>query len=203
MSDKEKATARGGFFSSVLSYKPFRIALTTWIRRRHRLAAPEAFAYDHDNKIGNPLDNIYEALRGSHEIQRTLCRRLVRIQADDPRAWETFKTLRTELAAHAAAEERFLYAQILFDDMGLKSSRHALAEHHDIDECVEALEEAREDAQAWSALVKKLSHEVHHHLREEERKFFQLSGKILTEKQKVSLATKYQRDLVRMRQVLA
>ncbi len=116
---------------------------------------------------------------------------------------EIFKTLRTELAAHAAAEERFLYAPILVDDMGLKSSRHALAEHHEIDECVEALEDAREKPEAWPELVKKLSHEVHHHLREEERKFFQLSGKILTDKQKVSLATKYRRDLIRMRQVLA
>lgn len=148
------------------------------------------------------MDNIYEVLRESHETQRTLCRRLLRIQPDDPRAAEVFRTLRTELAAHAAAEERFLYAQILFDDMGLKSSRHALAEHHEIDECVEALEAARDKPETWPALVKKLSHEVHHHLREEERKFFQLSGKILTDRQKVTLATRYRRDLERMREVL-
>lgn len=149
------------------------------------------------------MDNIYEALRESHETQRTLCRRLLRTKPDDPRAQEIFKALRIELAAHAAAEERYLYAQILFDDMGLDSSRHALHEHHEIDECVEALEEARHQPQAWPALVKKLSHEVHHHLREEERKFFQLSGKILNDKQKVSLATQYRRDLDRMRHVVA
>jgi hypothetical protein len=149
------------------------------------------------------MDNIYEALRESHETQRTLCRRLLRTKPEDPRAQEIFKALRIELAAHAAAEERYLYAQILFDDMGLDSSRHALHEHHEIDECVEALEEARHKPQAWPALAKKLSHEVHHHLREEERKFFQLSGKILNDKQKVSLATQYRRDLDRMRHVVA
>lgn len=149
------------------------------------------------------MDNIYEALRESHETQRTLCRRLLRTKPDDPRAQEIFKALRIELAAHAAAEERYLYAQILFDDMGLDSSRHALHEHHEIDECVEALEEARDKPQAWPALVKKLSHEVHHHLREEERKFFQLSGKILSDRQKVSLASQYRSDLDRMRDVVA
>lgn len=149
------------------------------------------------------MDNIYEALRESHETQRTLCRRLLRTKPEDPRAQEIFKQLRIELAAHAAAEERYLYAQILFDDMGLDSSRHALHEHHEIDECVEALEEARDKPQAWPALAKKLSHEVHHHLREEERKFFQLSGKILNDQQKVRLATQYRRDLDRMRHVVA
>ena len=79
------------------------------------------------------MDNIYEALRESHELQRNLCRQLVRIKPDDPRAQETFRELRIELAAHAAAEERFLYAPILLDDLGLKPSRHALAEHHDIE----------------------------------------------------------------------
>ncbi|MGE0350997.1 hemerythrin domain-containing protein [Hydrogenophaga sp.] len=149
------------------------------------------------------MDNIYEALRESHETQRKLCRRLLRLKPGDPRALAAFDALRIELAAHAAAEERYLYAQILFDDMGLKSSRHALAEHHEIDECVEAMETVRDQPAAWRVHARKLSHEVHHHLREEERKFFQLSGKILTERQKVGLATRYRRDLDRMRAVVA
>ena len=55
----------------------------------------------------------------------------------------------------------------------------------------------------WVERAKKLSHEVHHHLREEEQRFFQVSGKILSEAQKLALATKYRRDLVRMRKVFA
>lgn len=149
------------------------------------------------------MDNIYEALRESHEIQRKLCRQLVRIRPDDGRALEVFRLLRIELAAHAAAEERFLYAPILLDDMGLKSSRHALHEHHEIDECVEAMAKARFQHDVWPTLAKKLSHEVHHHLREEERKFFQVSGKILSDRQKQVLAGKYRKDLERMRAVVA
>ena len=49
------------------------------------------------------MDNIYEALRESHAIQRSLCRSLARIQSRE-KAQPVFEALRLELAAHAAAE---------------------------------------------------------------------------------------------------
>lgn len=113
------------------------------------------------------------------------------------------KELRIELAAHAASEERFLYAPILMDDMGLSPSRHALAEHHEIDECVEELMKADYEGGSWLAKAKALSQLVHHHLKEEETKFFQTSGKILSETQKQKLASQYDKDYVRMKEVLA
>ncbi|HSV52103.1 MAG TPA: hemerythrin domain-containing protein [Burkholderiaceae bacterium] len=149
------------------------------------------------------MDNIYEALHESHEIQRSLCRSLARIKPDDPKARDVFQALRLELAAHAAAEERYLYAPILMNDMGLAPSRHALSEHHEIDECVEALEEDSGRGENWLDKVRKLSHQVHHHLKEEETKFFQASGKILTDTQKLRLAGRYRRDFARMKKVLA
>ncbi|MBE0592942.1 MAG: hemerythrin domain-containing protein [Gemmatimonadales bacterium] len=148
-------------------------------------------------------DTIYDALRESHEIQRSLCRKLLRARHGDQRRDELFRQLRIELAAHAAAEERYLYAPILMDDMGLNPSRHALSEHHDIDECVEALAGASTDGGSWMARAKKLSEEVHHHLREEEQKFFQTSGKILSDAQKTRLAGQYRQDYARMLRTLA
>lgn len=147
--------------------------------------------------------NIYEALREHHEIQRALCRRLVRATPESGRRETILRELRIELAAHAAAEERFLYVPMLMDDMGLHPSRHALAEHHDIDECVEDLAEADYQGGSWLAKARELSHLVHHHLLEEERKFFQTSGKILSEAQKVMLAQQYDVDYVRMKAKLA
>jgi hypothetical protein len=43
---------------------------------------------------------------------------------------------------------------------------------------------------------------VHHHLREEEKKFFQVSGRILTAAKKTQLARQYRRDHARMRREL-
>ncbi len=143
-------------------------------------------------------ETIYDALRESHEIQRSLCRKLVRARPGTQQRISIFKQLHTELAAHAAAEERFLYAPALMDDMGLNSSRHALHEHHQMDELVEDLHKADAEGGEWLAVARKLSHKVHHHLREEETKFFQVTGKILSETAKAQLARKYRKDYVRM-----
>ncbi len=148
-------------------------------------------------------DNIYEALRESHALQRSLLRKLLRTRPGDARRAELFQALRVELAAHAAAEERFLYAPILMDDRGLDPSRHALSEHHEIDECVEKLQSLDISGEAWMEHCKQLSHEVHHHLREEEKRFFQVSGKILTETQKLRLAGRYRKDYVRMHRTIS
>ena len=143
-------------------------------------------------------ETIYEALRESHEIQRSLCRKLVRAKPHSQDRISLFKQLHTELAAHAAAEERFLYAPALMDDAGLDSSRHALHEHHEIDELVAELHKAEPEGGQWLAVARKLSHEVHHHLREEETKFFQVTGRILSETAKLQLARKYRKDYARM-----
>ncbi|HEY0660108.1 MAG TPA: hemerythrin domain-containing protein [Lysobacter sp.] len=147
-------------------------------------------------------ETIYDALRESHEVQRSLCRKLLRSNPGDGRRHALFRELRIELAAHEAAEERYLYVPMLMDDMGLNSSRHALHEHHELDELVEQLQEGEPGDRGWMATAKKLSAKVHHHLREEEKKFFQVSGKILGAAQKVRLASRYRRDYQRMQRML-
>jgi hypothetical protein len=148
------------------------------------------------------MDTIYDALRESHAVQRSLCRRLLRSRPGSAARISIFTALRIELAAHAAAEERFLYAPILMDDAGLNASRHALHEHHEIDELVEKLQVVEHAGSSWMATAKKLSRQVHHHLKEEEKKFFQVSGKILSDSQKALYAKRYRRDYARMLRVL-
>jgi hypothetical protein len=147
-------------------------------------------------------DMIYDALRESHQVQRSLCRKLLLSKPHTENRIALFSDLRIELAAHAAAEERYLYVPILMDDMGLISSRHALHEHHEMDELVEQLQEEGTSGRGWLATARKLSHKVHHHLHEEEKKFFQVSGKILTDAQKLKLAKQYRRDYARMQKML-
>ena len=147
-------------------------------------------------------ETIYDALRESHERQRSLCRKLLRSAPRTRRRLELFTALRIELAAHAAAEERFLYVPILMDDNGLDPSRHALHEHHQIDEIVEDMQVIEHAGAKWMARARKLSEKVHHHLREEETKFFQASGKLLSATRKIALAKSYRRDFERMQRVL-
>lgn len=147
-------------------------------------------------------DSLYDALRESHEVQRSLLRKLLRSKPGTQARISLFKDVRVELEAHEAAEERYLYAPMLMDDAGLDSARHALHEHHQIDELVADVQALKPDGDAWIEKARELSHEVHHHLREEEKKFFQMSGKILSEAQKTRLAGQYRRDYARMRKQL-
>ena len=148
-------------------------------------------------------DTIYDALRESHETQRSLCRRLLRSRVHTRERQALFTELRIELAAHAAAEERYLYMPILLSDAGLSSSRHALSEHHDIDELIEDMQALGVNHRGWLAKARKLSEKVHHHLREEETKFFQVSGKLLKQAQKTGLAKQYRADYTRMHAALS
>ncbi|WP_122551806.1 hemerythrin domain-containing protein, partial [Pseudomonas viridiflava] len=98
------------------------------------------------------------------------------------------------LQAHETAEERFFYIPLMEHDNGIDLSRHAISEHHEMDEMMEELDETEMSSPAWLATAKKLSEKVHHHLKEEEQKFFQMAGKLLDEKQKQSLAGKYVKE---------
>lgn len=142
-------------------------------------------------------ETIYDALRESHERQRSLLRSLVRIR-DAARRQAVFTELRIELAAHEAAEERALYVPMLMHDAGLDASRHALHEHHQIDELLAELRSLAIDGEAWGRKLVELSGTVHHHLREEEKRFFQVSGRILSAAQKTREAARYRRDHARL-----
>ncbi len=99
--------------------------------------------------------------------------------------------MKNELYAHSVAEDRYLYIPLMFDDVGLDITRHALAEHHEMDELVETLEETDMSSPSWLATAKQLSEKVHHHLKEEEHKFFQQAGKILADAEKEKLGKQY------------
>lgn len=143
--------------------------------------------------------NIYEALRESHDEQRRLCKALLDSAPEVNPRKQLFKTLRVELEAHAAAEERFLYCVMMMDDAGLSGSRHALAEHHVLEDLLEALTTNDPTEPGWLLKARTLSDKVLHHLEEEETKFFQLSGKILTDEQKTALAEQYLDDYNRLK----
>jgi len=138
--------------------------------------------------------NIFEALRESHDRQRTYADALIKTSGDTPERVEAYKQLKAELQAHETAEERHFYIPLMEFDNGVDLSRHAISEHHEMDEMMETLDETEMSSPAWLAMAKKLSEKVHHHLKEEEQKFFQMAGKLLSEKQKETLAGHYVKE---------
>ena len=136
--------------------------------------------------------NIYEAIRKDHDIQRDLLDKLVKTSGDTKTRYSFFQKLKTELEVHADAEERHFYKPLISNDMMQEHARHGIAEHHEIDELIEQLEDTEQDASSWLKIAKKLKDKVEHHLEDEEHSFFQLSGKVFSDKDKTELAEKYQ-----------
>ena len=135
--------------------------------------------------------NIFEAIRKDHNVQRDLLDKLVDTSGDTAKRTNLFKELKKELTIHANAEERHFYKPLIPTDMMQEHARHGIAEHHEIDELIAQLEDTEMDSSAWLKIAKNLKEKVEHHLKDEEHTFFQLSGKVLTNKQKSELADKY------------
>ncbi len=135
--------------------------------------------------------NIFESIREDHEIQRTLSDLLARTSGDSERRDELFQKLKHELQIHADAEERHFYTPLISDDLTQEKARHSIAEHHEIDELIEKLEETDYSDPGWLVTAKKLKEQVEHHLDEEEHEVFQMAGKVLSEEQKTSLGKDY------------
>ena len=144
--------------------------------------------------------NIFESLRRSHQTQRSLADRLVETEARSRERLTLFKQLKTELAAHAAAEERCFYVPLIGDDRTQAASRHGIAEHHHMDELVEALEEMESLSPQWIAKAHELRHKVYHHLGDEEQGIFQQAAQVLTDAEIQSLARAYDEEMSAQRQ---
>ena len=97
-------------------------------------------------------------------------------------------------------EERFFYVPLIEEDLTQEKARHSIAEHHEMDELVEKLEDTDMSSSAWLVYMKELAHQVEHHLDEEEQEVFQLAGKALTEKEKDKLAKDYQEFMEKERE---
>lgn len=143
--------------------------------------------------------NIFEALRVSHVTQRELADNLIRTEGDSPERASLFTELKLELAAHAAAEERFFYVPLIAHDMTQEPSRHGIAEHHQMDKLVEQLASTELSSPGWLVAAKELHHKIYHHLEDEEQGVFQLAGKVLSEAEKLSLARDYEGEFVSQR----
>jgi len=138
--------------------------------------------------------NIFETLRENHDLQRDLAAQILNTSGASEQRSNLFENYKSVLTAHATAEERHFYIPIMDSDSGVEAARHAIAEHHEIDELIEELEETDPSSSAWLAVAKKLTEKVEHHLDEEEQIFFQMAGKILNEKQKTALVEPYLKD---------
>ncbi len=143
--------------------------------------------------------NIFEAIRKDHDKQRELCRLVTSTSGESKGRKEMWEKLKHELHIHANAEERTFYSPLIQNDMMQEHARHGIAEHHEMDELIEKIDDADMDSPAWLVYAKQLWEKVEHHLDDEEHTFFQLAGKVFSEKQKISIAKEYEAEMKEQR----
>ena len=136
--------------------------------------------------------DIFEALKLSHDTQRALATQILATEGASSERRELFRQLKHELAAHAAAEERWFYRVLIESDSSMAQARHGMAEHHEMDELVSELNKLEMSSSGWIAHFHKLRDKVFHHLEDEEHAIFQLAGKVLTAGQKKQLGLDYE-----------
>lgn len=143
--------------------------------------------------------NIFHALMVSHVAQRELSARLLASEPASEERAHVFEELKRELAAHETAEERCFYVPLFEHDQSVDLSRHAISEHHEMDEMVEHLEQVDPRAAEWQACCRKLCEKIEHHIDEEEQKFFPQAGQVLSDEQKHQLALDYEAEFTTLR----
>ncbi|AMO23835.1 hemerythrin domain-containing protein [Ramlibacter solisilvae] len=143
--------------------------------------------------------DIFDALLESHELQRAICRRLLAQVGDAKARTRTFDELKAELAAHETAEERTFYVPLIEHDETVEAARHGIAEHHEMDEMVEQLDKLDQGSAEWLELIGKLVHQIEHHLKEEEEKFFPQAREVLSRHQQKGLGEPYREEHDRLR----
>ena len=144
-------------------------------------------------------ETIFEALRDDHEIQRDLIASLVETHGDSDDRGEIFDKIRRELRSHAAAEERYFYVPLMESDTTQDQARHSVAEHKELDDYLEQLEQYDRTAPQWLLTARELAERLTHHLDEEETEVFPVAGRVLSADDKAELAEKYRADMNRHR----
>ncbi|MFD2826339.1 hemerythrin domain-containing protein [Leeuwenhoekiella polynyae] len=139
--------------------------------------------------------NIFEAIRKDHDKQRQLCELVTSTYGESKDRKLLWEQLKKELEIHADAEDRTFYSPLIHNDMMQEHARHGIAEHHEMDELIEKIDDTEMDSPAWLVYAKQLCEKVEHHLKDEEHSFFQLAGKVFTEKQKIDIAKDYQKQM--------
>ena len=128
---------------------------------------------------GNP--DIFGRLVADHDEHRALLAMIEETSGDSPDRRRLFGEMVNEMQAHAAAEEQALWSVVLRNPDTTEDARHAVAEHKQIDELIEELQEADMASPGWLRRFAKLKDKYLHHIREEEQEQFVAAEKHLSD----------------------
>lgn len=139
--------------------------------------------------------NIFDELKKEHRVQRDLMTKILETHGESKRRIQLFGELKQSLQAHAKAEERYFYKRLIDFDETQEEARHSIAEHKELDDFIEELEDTDMSSNAWLMTFKHLAERLHHHLDEEEEEFFPTAEDVLSESEQQKLGRSYRESI--------
>ncbi|URW75028.1 hemerythrin domain-containing protein [Sphingomonas donggukensis] len=131
---------------------------------------------------------IFADLKADHDRHRALLAKLAETSGASDERKALFDEFRTEVGAHAAAEEESLYATMLGKPDLREDAVHSVSEHKEISDMLGELADIDMSSSAWMAKFKELRHEYEHHIDEEEEEMFPAASDGLSNAEEAKLA---------------
>ncbi|MFN3608037.1 MAG: hemerythrin domain-containing protein [Hyphomonas sp.] len=125
------------------------------------------------------MTTIYERLKSDHDKHRDLLAKLAETQGDSPERRELWKTFYYEVGAHAAAEEESFYSPLMAKSDGQPEGRHSVAEHKELDDMLQELNEMDMSSPGWLTRFKTMKDRYEHHIEEEEEDIFPVAKDVI------------------------
>lgn len=135
---------------------------------------------------------IFKRLKKDHDTHRELLEKIESMSGESEERRTLFNNFRTEVTAHAAAEEETLYSTMLEDPDLRHDGQHSVAEHHELDELMAELADMDMSSGAWTQKFKKLKHDYLHHIDEEESDMFPAAKEELSSSEAKQLGEKFE-----------
>lgn len=136
-------------------------------------------------------ETIFARLKEDHDKHRTMLDLIEKTHGDSDGREELFERFRTEVTAHAAAEEETLYATMMEDPELREDATHSVSEHKEISDFLEELTEKDFSSPGWLVRFKEMKHRYLHHIDEEEEDMFPAAAKGLSQAKEDALAAKF------------
>lgn len=139
------------------------------------------------------MPSIYDAIIADHEKHRDLLATIANTEGASPERREAWEAFYCDIKSHSAAEEEEFYAVLMKETWGQDAARHSVAEHHEMDEIVEELNEMDMSSPGWLARFKTLKHDYEHHMDEEEGEVFARARKVVGEEANEAYGARFQK----------
>jgi F0F1-type ATP synthase alpha subunit len=137
--------------------------------------------------------DIFGRLIMDHELHRDLLDALGETQGESAERAELFERLNKEVKSHAAAEEQALYSTMMRKPETTEETRHAVAEHQEIQELLNDLAATSMSSGAWMTKFRALRDRYLHHIDEEESENFHDYARYLTEEDEEHMRAVFER----------